>query len=126
MKENKGLENLKVWQLARDLKREIYNISDMFPKKEDYCLTSQIRSAAVSITANISEGYGRYHYQENLQFCRISRGSISETIDHLYTALDAGYINKEKFDLLYTKAREIERTLNGYMRYLQNSEKQLM
>jgi len=59
MKENKGLENLKVWQLARDLKREIYNISDMFPKKEDYCLTSQIRSAAVSITANISEGYGK-------------------------------------------------------------------
>jgi len=82
MKENKGLENLKVWQLARDFKREIYNISNVFPKKEDYCLTSQIRSAAVSVTANISEGYGRYHFQENLQFCRISRGSISEAIDH--------------------------------------------
>lgn len=83
-----------------------------------YGLTAQIRDAAVSVTANIAEGYGRYHYQENIQFCRISRGSVNEVLDHLYAALDESYINKETFDELYSQGREVERVLNGYINYL--------
>jgi len=83
-----------------------------------YGLTAQIKSAAVSVTANIAEGYGRYHYLENIQLCRIARGSLNEVLDHLYTAVDEGYISQETFDELYAQGREVERVLNGYINYL--------
>ena len=85
----KTFEDVKAWQLGREFKKKIYKISEKFPKKELYTLAAQIRDAAVSITANIAEGYGRYSFQENIQFCRTSRASVNEVLDHLYTALDA-------------------------------------
>lgn len=116
----KSFESLKVWQLARVFKNEIYLISKTFPREELYILTQQIKKSAISITANIVEGYGRYNYQENVQFCRIARGSLLETLDHLYTALDQEYITQDKFNELYQKGREVERCLNGYIRFLNN------
>ncbi len=112
-------EDLKVWQLARKFRQYIYEIIKLFPKEELYALTSQIRRAAYSITSNIAEGHGRYHYQENIQSCRISRGSINEVLDHLYTALDALYINDNTFQKSYNQGRELEKALNGYIGYLQ-------
>lgn len=114
----KRFEDLNVWQMARKYRHEIYKVSSKFPKREEYHLTAQIRDASISITANISEGYGRYHFRENIQFCRISRGSINETLDHLYTALDEKYISKAEFDRLYPQGREVERAINGYIGYL--------
>lgn len=114
----KRFEELTVWQLAREFRHRVYQVSESWPRREMYGLTAQIRDAAVSITANIAEGYGRYHYQENIQLCRISRGSLNEALDHLYTALDEGYISQEIFDELYTQGREVERVLNGYINYL--------
>lgn len=114
----KGFEGLKVWQLGRKFRKKIYEISRKFPKEEIYCLVQQIRRAAISITANIAEGHGRYHYQENIQFCRVSRGSINEVIDHLYTALDEKYISGKEFQQLYSQGREVEKVLNGYIGYL--------
>lgn len=115
---------MKVWQLGRNFRRIIYKISKKFPKKEMYCLTQQICRAAVSITSNIAEGWGRYHYQENIQFCRISRGSINEVLDHLYTALDEEYISGKEFEQLYAQGREVEKVLNGYIGYLQRRLKE--
>lgn len=112
-------EDLKVWQMARKFRQEIYKISKVFPKEEMYALTTQIRKASYSITSNISEGHGRYHYQENIQFCRTSRGSINEVLDHLYTALDNAYIKESKFQKLYNQGRKVERVLNGYIGFLQ-------
>jgi len=114
----KRFEDLTVWQLARKFRHRIYQVSEGWPKREIYGLTAQIRDAAVSVTANIAEGYGRYHYRENIQLCRISRGSVNEVLDHLYTALDEGYIAQETFDELYSQGREVERVLNGYINYL--------
>ena len=111
-------EDLTVWQLARKFRHRIYQVSETWPRREMYGLTAQIQDAAVSITANIAEGYGRYHYGENIQFCRISRGSVNEVLDHLYAALDEGYISQETFDELYARGREVERVLNGYINYL--------
>ena len=65
-----------------------------FPKEELYCLVSQIRRAAISVHSNVAEGYGRYNFQENIQFCRIARGSINEVLDQLYAALDEKYIDR--------------------------------
>ncbi len=114
----RGFEGLKVWQLGRKFRKKIYEISRKFPKEEIYCLVQQIRKAAISITANITEGHGRYHYQENIQFCRVSRGSINEVLDHLYTAIDEKYIVEKEFQQLYSQGREVEKVLNGYIGYL--------
>ena len=113
---------MKVWKLSREFRKDIYQISQKFPKQEQYTLTSQIRRAAISITANIAEGHGRYHYQEEIHCLRIARGSLNEVLDHLYAALDHKYINQEVFDRLYKNGREIERTLNGYIGYLQKKK----
>lgn len=115
----KRFEELKVWQLSRKFRQAIYTLSKKFPKEELYALTSQIRRAAYSITANIAEGHGRYHYQENIQACRISRGSLNEVFDHLYTAMDNGYITQQTFEKLYSQGRDLERVLNGYIGFLQ-------
>jgi four helix bundle protein len=79
-------------------------------------LSSQMRRAAVSITANLAEGYGRFSYPENIQFCRLSRGSAYELRDQLTTALDAGYISPEEYKQHNFQALAVVRLLNGYIR----------
>lgn len=118
----KSFEELKTWQLARDFKNKIYLLTKNFPKDELYCLTQQIKRSVISITANIAEGYGRYNYQENIQFCRVARGSLLETLDHLYTALDQNYIDNHNFQLLYKSGRETEMCLNGYINFLKKQK----
>ena len=108
-----------LWQRARRFRQAIYRISADWPAEERYGLRAQIRDAAISITSNFAEGFGRYHFQENIQHCRIARGSINECLDHLYTALDERYITREVFDKLYTEGRELERDFNGYIGFLQ-------
>ena len=108
--------DLETWQLARDLRKGIYQVCKAFPREETFGLTSQLKRAAVSITANIAEGFGRFSYQENIQFCRQSRGSVYEVRDHLTTALDAGFLSTETFDQLNSKAVSVVKLLNGYIR----------
>jgi four helix bundle protein len=91
-----------------------------FPSHEKYGLCSQIKRAASSVTANLAEGYGRYSYQENMQFCRQSRGSLYELRDHLTTALDAGYIQQEKYAQLEAMALSAIKLANGYIRATRN------
>lgn len=79
-----------------------------------------MRRAAISITANIAEGYGRYSFQENIQFCRQSRASAYELRDHLTTALDAGYLLPKELAQLNELATSVIRLLNGYIRATQN------
>ena len=89
-----------------------------YPKEERFGLVDDMKRAARSTTHNIAEGFGRYHFQENIQFCRISRGSLCELIDQLITSRDEGLIT----DSDYEKGRElIDRALallNGYINYL--------
>jgi len=115
-------EDLKVWQMGRQFRNEIYKVTKKFPKEETFNLILQIRRAALSITSNLAEGHGRYHFQETMQFCRTSRGSLNEVIDQLYLALDMSYINKSEFDDLYCKGREVEKVLNGYIAYLEKNK----
>ena len=86
---------------SRNFRKEIRAAGKKFPKEEQFILTSQIVRSVSSITANIAEGFGRYHYQENIQYCRIAKGSLAETLDHLTVAQDEGYISKEEFDKFY-------------------------
>ena len=114
------LEDLNVWKLCREFKIELSKTVCKFPPEEKYRLTDQIIRASRSITNNIAEGYGRYHFQENIQYLRQSRGSLYECIDHLYCAFDDGYISIGKFNLLKEKSTVCLKLLNGYIKYLKD------
>jgi four helix bundle protein len=110
--------DLLCWKKASELRRSIYRIAAQLPETEKYNLTKQLRRVAISITANIAEGYGRFHYQENIQFCRQSRASLYECEDHLITCLDEGYCNKETFDRSLMLIVETRKILDGYIPFL--------
>lgn len=93
----KSFEDLKAWRLGREFRKKIYKITKEFPTEEKYILIPQIWRAAISITSNIAEGFGRYSFQENVQFCRTAQAFAEEAFDQLYIALDEKYINEEKF-----------------------------
>jgi four helix bundle protein len=81
-----NFEDLQVWQLSRDLAVKVYELSALFPKSEMYALTDQVRRSSTSVSANIAEGFGRYHYKESKQFYYMARGSLLETKSHLLIA----------------------------------------
>jgi four helix bundle protein len=108
--------DLVVWQAGRALRKNVYLVCRGFPKQETFELGSQMRRATVSITANLAEGYGRFSYQENIQFCRQSRGSVYEIRDHQTTALDAEYITPEQYKQLDLEAISVIKLINGYLR----------
>ncbi len=86
--ENRDFTSLVCWQDARKVKLFFYeSILPRLPESEKYNLDIQIRKSTVSSTANIAEGYGRYHYQEGIQYYRISRGSLYESKAHLISCL---------------------------------------
>ena len=91
------LEGLDVWQKAKELRKDISKLTKTFHEEEKFRLVNQMIRASRSVTANISEGYGRFHYQENIQFCRQARGSLFELFDHLTVALDEKYIKENVF-----------------------------
>ncbi len=114
----KTFEELEVYKLAREFRKEVYKLIKKLPEDEKYNLVSQMRRASTSLTNNIAEGHGRYHYQENIQFCRQSRGSLLELIDDLNICLDEQYFPEDYLNNLKQKAYEINKRLNGYIAYL--------
>lgn len=118
MESSKSFKDLKVWQKARELRKDVSILIKSFPSEEKYLLISQMKRASRSITANIAEGHGRFHFKENIQFCRQARGSAAEMIDHLTVALDEEYIDQSVCSALETRIEEIMKMLNGYIAYL--------
>ena len=118
MTEIKSFEDLDVWKACRELRRIVFRLTKTFPQEERFRLGGQMISAAISSTANIAEGYGRYHYQENIQFCRQSRGSLYELLDHLTSAFDLGYIDESNLTKHREAVLESVKLLNGYIRML--------
>lgn len=89
--------DLEAWRKCREIRVIIWNLCKNFPNEEKFRLADQMIRASRSSTANIAEGYGRFHFQENIQFCRQSRGSLFELIDHVLVARECEYIeDKEK------------------------------
>jgi len=113
-----SFEELECWKACRDVRRFVSEIIKKFPAEEKYALTDGMRRSSRSTTENIAEGFGRYNFQENIQFCRISRGSLHELINQHITAIDDEYITKAE----YTHGRQLTKTalalLNGYINYL--------
>jgi len=110
--------DLEVWNKCRDIRRKIWDVCKEFPRDEKYRLSDQMIRASRSSTACIAEGYGRYHYQENIQFCRQSRGSLYELIDHVDVALECEYLDSNRAESLIQEIKTATRILNGYIKYL--------
>lgn len=116
-----NFEELHCWQACYNLK--IYlkeNVLNKLPKSEKFELHSQLLRATRSSTANIAEGWGRYHYKESINFLRFSRGSVAEILDHSIEARDCSYINIEIFNSVRLQTEKCIQLINGYIRYLQN------
>jgi four helix bundle protein len=121
----KDFTSLDAWKKARVLKLSFYSeVIPALPSEEKYNLNVQIRKASVSVTANISEGYGRYHHQECIQFYRMARGSIYELKDHITTCFDLKFIDQRLFDNGIMLIEDVKKTLNGYIKFVKyNKEK---
>ncbi len=124
--EIKSFEDLECWKQCVDLRKMLRPYINNFPSKEKYLLTSQITRASRSTTTNIAEGFGRYHFQENIQFCRVSRGSLHELIDHLIIAKEENYI--DDLDLINLKEQILKclKILNGYINYLKKAKENIV
>ena len=120
MPDNKSYTQLEVWKKSRELVKEIYILTQLFPKEELYSLTSQIRRASISIPSNIAEGIGRNFNKETLQFLHFSRGSIYEVETQVYLALDLGYNTQEQLNNILLKIEECRRLLHGFISYYKN------
>ncbi|MCB9187560.1 MAG: four helix bundle protein [Flavobacteriales bacterium] len=116
-----GFRDLVVWQKGRAYRNECAVLARKhFPPEEKYRLADQLIRASRAVTAMIAEGHGRFHHKENIQSCRLARGEVSETVDHLTVALDEKYIDENEFKRMEELASELERLINGYIRHLQS------
>jgi len=118
-----SFETLKVWQKAHAFMLEIHRqLLPFLPKEEKYGLSDQIRRSSKSVGANIAEGSGRFYYMDNARFCYQARGSLDETINHIKTARNLGFCEKDLYDELREQAEGIRRMLNGYIAWLKTQK----
>jgi four helix bundle protein len=96
----------------------MHELAKILPLEEKYELVTQIRRSAKSVTANLAEGYGRYHYLDSLHSYSIARGELNETLAHLINAHVLGYIDPQTFDGIYRLIRETEKAINGYITFV--------
>jgi len=111
-------EELEVWKEARVIRNKMALLARALPSHEKFKLVDQIVRASRSVTANIAEGYGRFHFQENIQYCRQARGSLYEIIDHLTVALDEKYLSQAEYEVTRVEVYVLVKKLNGYISYL--------
>lgn len=119
----KGFTELDCYKNGRILRKSISELAGKLPKDEKYELVSQIKRSSRSVTANIAEGYGRYTYSDTRHFFIISRGSVTETMEHLTTAFDENYITNDELIVELEKCEVIFKLINGFIAYLDRSKK---
>ena len=113
-------EDLETYKKAREFRKRMYAVARTLPDFEKYELGRQIRRASVSLTNNIAEGHGRYHYLDEIKFELQARGSLAELADDLNVCEDEHYLSAADVADLKEQAREVQRLINGYIRFLRN------
>lgn len=119
-KEFRTFEDLEVYQVAREFRKKMYGITRQLPGFEKFELASQVRRAAVSLTNNIAEGHGRYHFADQVRFLLGSRGSLQELVDDLNVCDDEKYLESDEVTGLKNQAWRVLSLINGYLRYLRD------
>ena len=113
---------LETWKQARKIRLLISNLVKQFPMEEKFRLTDQIIRCSRSIGNNIAEGHGRFHFQDNIRFCIIARGSLSETLDHMIIARDENYLSEETFQFFQKEYDQCLKLLNGYILFIRKKK----
>src|SRR5438477_12430627 len=113
-------EDLEVYKAAREFRKAMYVVTRRLPDFEKYDLASQIRRASVSLTNNMAEGHGRYHYPDQIRFFLHSRGSLEELVDDLNICSDENYLLADDVVKLKEQASSVLILINGYWRYLRS------
>lgn len=119
---HQSFTELVVWQRARAFKNEIRALTKTFPTEEQFRFANQLIRSSRSIGAALAEGHGRYTYPDQLRFCIIARGSLTETLHHLTDALDEQLMTQERFDTFQIEYNQLLALLNGYIRYLRQKQ----
>jgi four helix bundle protein len=115
-----NFKELKIWMKSKDLCLEIYQITKGFPKEELYGITNQLRRAAVSVPANISEGAGRYHKNDFAHFINISLGSLNEIYTFVEISKELNYVNQSIVENLTLKIEELRKMLYTFNKSLRS------
>ena len=118
MEKTHSFRDLIVWQKAHQFVLAIYNLTKQFPKEEIFALTNQVRRAAVSIAANISEGHKKKTVPNQLNYLNISEGSLEEVKYYLILSKDLNYIQETEYLALFNSAEEVGRLINGYEKFI--------
>jgi four helix bundle protein len=124
MNKTQSFQELDAWKAAHTFVLEVYKYSELFPKGEIFGLVSQFRRAAVSIAANIAEGYIRKSKIEKLRFYNISQSSIEECQYYIILSSDLKYITQEQYDKLNELIDSVRKLINNYCTAISNSVKQ--
>lgn len=121
---NRGstFEDLELYQVDREVRKAMYRVSRQLPEIEKFGLASQIRRAALSLTNNIAEGHGRYHYLDQIKFALQSRGSLEELIDDLNTCEDEAHLPVTEVARLKDQGWRVRQLIDGYIRYLREQK----
>lgn len=118
----RNFSELIVWQKAHQLMMTAYELASILPIEERFNRINQLKRSASSVPANIAEGFGRFHFQENIQFCRHARGSLEETANHIIAARDLKQAPIEKCEALLLQCGEVRKLLNGYIKSIQTAK----
>ncbi len=118
----RGFEDLVAWQACRELRQFVSRLVRTLPADEKYRLADQIIRSSRATTALIAEGYGRFHFKENIQSCRQSRGELHELLDHLIVAKDENFILESDYSEARRLAFRALELVNGYIRFLQKQD----
>ena len=109
-----NFKELLVWQKSRELVKEIYLVTEKFPKEEQFGLISQLRRAAISIPSNIAEGCGRRTNKDTKRFIEIAQGSSFEVETQLILAYDLGFISKKESLIIWKQTEEVQKMIRGF------------
>lgn len=115
---HQSFTDLDVWKSARKLKLRTWKLVKNFPAEEKYRLTDQLIRSTRGIGTAIAEGHGKFYYKDQINYCVIARGSLSETLNHLIDAMDSEYILKDELASFKIEIDEIGKLLNGYINFL--------
>ena len=114
--------DIEAWQKARELTNSVYAVSGKGAFARDFALRNQVRKAAISVVANIAEGFERGGNAEFIQFLSVAKGSAGEVEAQLYIALDQGYVTQEEFKAVEAQIRSTKKLISGFMEYLRESD----
>jgi len=115
--------DLNAWKESHNLTLQIYKLTTKFPSSEKFGITDQLRRASSSISANIAEGFGRYHYKDKIKFYYQARGSIKEVQNFIFLAKDLGYLKEDKSKELWLITKDCERLINGLIKSANNQNR---